>query len=118
MKTFPKCQRLQKHACLSLVNLSVCSIGKTDAVESGGIELLLAAVNNHLGSAIICEKACWALVNTVQESKENTKLLISLSGGATVDKVSTRWPDNNDVRTPVRELEDFFAKEWKARAGG
>jgi hypothetical protein len=51
MKTFPKCQKLQQRACTSLINLSVCSIGTTNAIESGGIEPLLAAVNNHLGSA-------------------------------------------------------------------
>jgi hypothetical protein len=116
MKTFPKCQKLQDRACTSLRNLACCSSGKTKATESGGIEVLLDAVNNHVGSALLCRSACMALLNIVRRSKENTRLLISLCGGAAVAKVSTQWPDNNDVRTQVRKLEYSFAAEWKARA--
>jgi hypothetical protein len=61
MKAFPKCQALQLNACTSLRNLALCSIGKANAIESGGIDALLAAINNHLVSAILCREACWAL---------------------------------------------------------
>jgi hypothetical protein len=104
MKTFPKCRALQERACTVLRNLSCCSIGITKAIESGGIELLLAAVNNHLGSAIVCQDACGALVNFVRCSKENTRLLIALCGTAAVAKVRTKWPDDNDVQVHVRAL--------------
>jgi hypothetical protein len=115
MKTFPKCQKLQERACVLLCDLTCCSIGTASATEVGGIEVLLAAVNNHLGSALLCHHACWALRNIMEGSKENTKLLISLGGGAAVDKVSTQWPDNNDVKLHVRSLASLFAAEWKAR---
>jgi hypothetical protein len=117
MKTFPKCQTLQKGACTSLLNLTLCSIGKKKAIESGGIEVLIAAINNHfLGSAILCHHACWALECIASVSKENTRLLISLGGGAAVAKVRTKWPDNNDVQTKVRRLASFFVAEWKVYA--
>jgi hypothetical protein len=113
MKTFPKCQDLQDFACGTLRNLTGSSISKANAIESGGIEALLAAINNHLGSAILCQKACWALCNILHDSKENTRLLIRLGGGAAVYKVRTKWSDNNDVQTQVRRLVDLIASEWK-----
>jgi hypothetical protein len=84
MKTFPKCPALQYRACCVLRKLvSDCSIGKTNAIESGGIEAVLAAIDNHLlGSVYICKTACWALFNIVIGSKEKTELLISLGGVA------------------------------------
>jgi hypothetical protein len=116
LKTFPKFKALQSAACVLLGNLACCSIGKAKATELGGIEAGLAAVSNHLACAQLCRHACWLLRNIVSGSKENTKLLISLGGGAAVDKVSTQWPDNKDVRTQVRQLEYSFVAEWKARA--
>jgi hypothetical protein len=47
-----------------LINLACCSIGEKKVVESGGIDVLLAAVNNHLGFRNVCDKVCWALYNT------------------------------------------------------
>jgi hypothetical protein len=115
MKSFPKCQALQDHACGTLVNLAFCNIVLAKAIESGGIEVVLAAINNHLESAPVCENACRALANIVSGSKENTGRLITLGGGAAVDKVRTKWADNNDVQTHVRDSAECFAAEWKAR---
>jgi hypothetical protein len=56
------------------------------------------------------------MINIVKDSKENTGLLIRLGGGAAVDKVGSKWPDNNGVQAKVRRLASFFAAEWKARA--
>jgi hypothetical protein len=116
MKTFPKCQALQRVACRALLNLTCCSCSKAKAIESDGIEGLLAAINNHLSSSDICENACWALLNVLQRSKENIGLLINLGGGAAVDKVRTKWPDNDNVQIKVRFLAKDFAAEWKALA--
>jgi hypothetical protein len=52
----------------ALRNLVGCSIGKVKAIESGGIEVLLAAVNNHLDSAFVCVDAWWARTYLVQGS--------------------------------------------------
>jgi sirohydrochlorin ferrochelatase len=93
METFPKCQRLQEYACNVLINLAYCNIGETKAIEAGGIQVLLAAIDNHLGSAEVCGYACWALFNIVFDNKENTELLISLGGEAAVSKVRTKLPD-------------------------
>jgi hypothetical protein len=116
MKTFPKCQPLQEYACRTLLNLAYCSIGKAKAIESGGIEVLLAAVNNHLYSSILCEKACAALCNIVDGSKENTELLISLGGATAVAKVRIKWAGNNDVQARVRKLAYMIAAEMKTWA--
>jgi hypothetical protein len=115
MKTFPKCQLLQEHACIALANLAGRNIGKANAIESGGIEFILAALTKHLDSASLCEHACSALFNIVHDSKEHTGRLITLGGGAAVDKVRTKWADNNYVQTQVRDLAGCFAAEWKAR---
>jgi hypothetical protein len=89
------------------------SIGEAKAIESGGIEALLAAVTNHLNSADVCEIACWAMYNIVQSSNGNIGLLISLGGGAAAAKVRTRWSENDNVQAHVRKLAYHFAAEWK-----
>jgi hypothetical protein len=118
MKTFPKCQMLQEGTSSALRNLTCRNVvGMANAIESGGIEVILAAINNHFSSyEDLCQHACWALVNIVSGSKENTGLLISLGGATAVAKVRTKWPDNNDVQTPVRELANLIAAEMKAWA--
>jgi hypothetical protein len=116
MKTFPKCADLQERACGALLNLSDCRIGNKKVAERVGIDVLLAAVNNHLNSSEVCENACWALVNIAEKSKENTELLISLGGGAAVAKVRRKWPDDNDVQKQVRNLAKLIAAEMKTWA--
>jgi hypothetical protein len=120
MKTFPKCQKLQRRACAALRNLALTNvIGKANIIESGGIEVLLDAIHNHLGSAILCTNACLALVNIAKRgSMEHTGLLITMGAGAAVAKVRTKWPDNNDVQTEVRGLANLIAVELNARVDG
>jgi hypothetical protein len=58
MKVFPNCQALQSSAARLLENLTCSNIvGKNIAVNTGGIQILLAAVNNHLASADVCRNA-------------------------------------------------------------
>jgi hypothetical protein len=111
MKTFPNCEILQLVACGALGNLASNSAGKAKAIKCGGIEVLLAAVNNHLGSAKLCERVCWALMNVVMNSKENVGLLITLGGGAAAAKVRTKWPNNNDLQTQVRRMKTLIVAE-------
>jgi hypothetical protein len=106
MKMFPKCQALQEGACGALVNLTFCNLGQAKAIESGGIEVLLAAVNNHLNSASVCNYACIALYNIVQGSNENTKLLIRLGGATAVLKLREEWQ-----RIWVRSLTKLIGTE-------
>jgi hypothetical protein len=68
-----------------------------EATEAGGLEVPLAAINNHLSSYILCGDACLALFSMIVEFKENTEQLISLGVGATVYKVRTKWPHIDDV---------------------
>jgi hypothetical protein len=116
MKTFPKCQALQERACHAVLNLACCSIGTEKAIESGGMEVLLAAINNHLSNAKICDLAFEALRNIASGSKENTELLITLGGGAAVAKVRRKWPDNDEIQTQVRKLAGLFVAEMKTWA--
>lgn len=114
MKTFPNCQALQEGACASLVNLTCRSIGLAKAVEMGAmgaLEVLLAAVNNHLGSLYICKHACWALSKIVRGCKKNIGLLISLGGATTVAKVRTKWPNNDYVQIKVQRLTKLIGTE-------
>jgi hypothetical protein len=62
-------QPLQERACDALVNLAYAASARAKAIELGGFDLLLAAVNNHLDSAIVCENACWAM-GDVQHREE------------------------------------------------
>lgn len=49
---------LQESACDALRKLTaLCNIGKKHVIESGGIEVPLAAVSNQLGSAILSQNA-------------------------------------------------------------
>jgi hypothetical protein len=114
IKTFPKCQSLQMNACSCLVNLVLCSIGRKKAAASGGIKVVLATINNHLGSVVICQRACLALANIASGSKEHTGLLISLGGGAAMAKVRTKWPNDEDVQSKVRKLATMIIAEMKA----
>jgi hypothetical protein len=114
MQTFPKCQALQRSACGVLCNLSCFNLGKKKAVKSGGLQALLAALNNHLDSTNICGYACWTLFNIVEESKENTKLLISMGGATAVAKVRSKWRNNDLVQTWVRKLANLIGTEMNS----
>jgi hypothetical protein len=80
------------------------------------MEVLLAAINNHLNSAYVCERACLVLNNIALGSKENTGLLISLGGGPAVPKVRTKWPDDGKVQIWVRKQAKLLAAEMTAWA--
>jgi hypothetical protein len=116
MRMFKKCLERQRPACGTLRNLTSCNLGKKKAVETGAMEFLVAAVNNNLGSAYLCDRACWALSNIVEESKENTRLLISLGGGATVSNVRKEWPDDDEVQIGVQDLAKSIGTEMSSWA--
>jgi hypothetical protein len=104
--TFPKCQALQERACGALFNFTVRNniSGKRNIIESGGIEVLLAAVNNHLGSEFVCKHAFGTLVNVVQENKESIRLLINLGGATAIAKVRKEWQDDDTTQAWVHHL--------------
>jgi hypothetical protein len=64
-------------------------------------------------SAIVCVQACAALASIVHGSKENTGLLISLSGATAVAKVRAKWSDNEHVQIRVRAVATLIASEMK-----
>jgi ubiquitin len=114
MKTFPKYRELQLSACGVLRNLAGCSIGKKKAVKSGGMNVLLAAVNNHLDSSDVCETAIWAMQNMFVGSKENAGQFISLGGATAVAAVKNKWPDDDNIQTHVQILSELITGEMKA----
>jgi hypothetical protein len=98
MKTFPKCLALQHFACMLLLNLACCSTGKKRIVKADGIDYLLAAINNHLNSVLVCKYSCITLSNIIEkENKEGIRLLINLGGATAVAKVRDEWPDGGAV---------------------
>jgi hypothetical protein len=84
MQTFPKCHDLQWSACRALCNLANHSIGKTKASEAGGMDLLLTALNRHLGSTAICVASCKALYDVIKEDKEDIELFLCRCSGGVV----------------------------------
>jgi hypothetical protein len=115
MITFPNCQSLQDIACCTLRNVLCKNVtGKKKAIESGGIEVTLAAINNPLASAILCEHACEALYNIANGSRENTVLLLSLGGGAAVTNVKAKWPDDGKVQTALKSLTQLIVAEMSS----
>jgi hypothetical protein len=80
------------------------------------LQLLLAAINNHLDSAKVCEFGCFALYNIVKESKKHIELLISMGGATAVAKVRKEWPDDDDVQTDVQRLAKLIGREMTSWA--
>jgi hypothetical protein len=111
MKTFRNCKAVTALACFAIRKLALCKIGKNAAVEAGAMQVLLLAIHDHLACKQTCEYALYALVNIVRDSKENTKLLISLGGAAAVVKVKSKWQDGTDVYPPLRQLAQLLAEE-------
>jgi hypothetical protein len=107
MITFPQCQALQEFACILLLNLSSCSVGKKRVVEAGGMIVLLTAINNHLNSDNLCKYACTALCSIIlkENKEEKIRLLISLGGATTVAKVRKEWPEGNAVQACLKLAE-------------
>jgi hypothetical protein len=112
MKSFPKCQTLQKYACIVLLDLALCRVGKKKVAEKVGIEVLIAAINNHLGHADRCERACSILMIVITDSNDNTELFIDLGGATAVVKVKNRWPENDKIQIQTRHLFKFIAAHF------
>jgi hypothetical protein len=111
MTAFPACQPLQWIACVPVRNLAHCDIGKKKALDNGGMEIVLAAITNHVESAVVCESALYALVNMIKGSQKNTETLIGLGGAAVLVQVKNKWPDNTVVQPPLRRLSKMIAEE-------
>jgi hypothetical protein len=88
MRTFPKCQDLQRTACNTLFNLTCCSIGKKKAVEANAMQVLLDAVHNHQDNPPLCERALYAMQHIIKGSKERTKQFLA-SGVSTTTAVTS-----------------------------
>jgi hypothetical protein len=119
MRTFPQCLTLQEFACNVILNLACCSIFKKQAAERDAIEVLLAAINNHFGSAYICERACLLLISLIADSSENIELFICLGGASAVAKVKKKWPGNDRIQDRMRHLSKSIASHFMrwAKAG-
>jgi hypothetical protein len=111
--------RVAASGCSSLRNLVLCcNTGKSIAVKTGGVEVLLAAVNNHLSSAVLCQNAVCALLSMFfWGSKGNPGQLICLGGAAAIAKVKNKWPDDIKVQAQVRSLFTLTADELNSWAG-
>jgi hypothetical protein len=87
------------------------------SIETGGMEVLLAAINNHLGCATLCRNACAAMSNIASDSKENTGLLIGMCVTAVVVKVKNKWPDDTKVQRAVKRLTQSIIFEMNSWMG-
>jgi hypothetical protein len=117
MKTFPKCHDLQGAACLVLGNLSSYNLGEKKTVESGGLHVLLAAVNNHLDSAKVCHYAFMTMSDIIKkEDKENIRLLMSLGGATAVVKVREEHRESDAVQIWVRTIGKLIGTEMNSWA--
>lgn len=112
MKTFPKCQTLQKRTFIVVLNLACCCISKTKIVETGEMEVLPATVSNHFDSAYICERACLILMNLIEDGNDNIELFICLGGATAVAKVKNKWPENYRIHNGMRHLSKSIAAHF------
>jgi hypothetical protein len=76
MLTFPKYHDLQWSACCTLCNSENHSIGKKNALEAGGMKLLLTALNSHQGFTAICVASRKAFHYVIKIDKENIELFL------------------------------------------
>jgi hypothetical protein len=100
-----KCLGLQKNACLALHLLTSCDLGKKKALEGEQtLEVLLAAVKNHLSSFFLCQSAVLALHNVITNDNKSTKLLLRSGGVAAASKVRELLPNEDTVQHAVQKL--------------
>lgn len=118
MKTFPKCLTLQETACSALRNLTYCNLGQKKALEAGQtIDLLLAALKNHLASPYLCVQAVLALYNVIMNDDKSTELLPSSEGvAAAVNKVRDQWPEVDSVQQAVKLLASALPQQNTVRS--
>jgi hypothetical protein len=98
----------------AVVKVSVCcrQLGSLQywygerAIESGGIEVILVAVTNHVDSAKLCERACCALHNIANNDKEKIWLVISLG-------VELLWP-KSERSGWITTMFKLRCKHWPA----
>jgi hypothetical protein len=112
MRTFPKCQIIQERSLIVVLNLACCRIGEMQVVETGGMEVILAAVSNHSSSAFICEHASLILINLIAGSNENIELFVCLGGATAVAKVKNKWPGNYRIRNGMCHLSKCIAAHF------
>ncbi len=113
MRTFSNCQELQYTACCVLGNLLFCRIGQKKALESGAMEVVLDALDNHMDADTVCAHACFTLHRMVAASKENTQRFICNGGVTTVASVRKEWQHDemSQVHEAVRKLMEPVVKE-------
>jgi hypothetical protein len=112
MKMFPKCQALQESAFYVLVGLA-CSynIGKKKAIETGGFEVLLAALHKHMISLRVCETVFDAMETMIEGNKKHTKRFMNAGGVTALTKVREEWPDKDDIQERVQNLTKLIMDE-------
>jgi hypothetical protein len=76
------------------------------------MEGFLAAINNHLGHADTCERACSILMIMIADSNDKTELFIRLGGATAVAKVKTKWPGNYRIQNGMRRLSKSIAAHF------
>ena len=61
MKDSPSLASLQSEGCSALINSALCEEDRATIAAEGGIEVLVAALEQHSGDAVLQEEACEAL---------------------------------------------------------
>jgi len=70
----------------------------TDVIaEAGGLELILAMMKIHISNVSVVKNACGALVNLLETSVENHKIVNSAGGLKTISEVVTRHMSDANV---------------------
>ena len=115
MTTFPACHGLQLQAAGVMKNLACCGSGEKEAVKTGAIEVLLAAVKNHGNSPGLVKEAFDTLHSMIVNSKYNTKVFNRCGGSATVAKVAEvrEYWLNAEIKTCVLALTAVMVEDMK-----
>jgi hypothetical protein len=83
-------------ALIVILNLACCSIGKQKVIETGGIEVLLAAINNHLKSDNLASSMHCSVQHDPEKKREEEKYqTVDQSGRCHRCHVSKEWPNGS-----------------------
>ncbi|XP_019620441.1 PREDICTED: armadillo repeat-containing protein 6-like [Branchiostoma belcheri] len=88
---------------------------KTKIVQTGGMELIITALNIHIGVAQVCEEGCAALCALALRNTDNVKAIMAANGAEAVvqamkvhmDKSSVQKQGCMAIRNLVARTRDF-----------
>jgi hypothetical protein len=99
-----KCQTLQENAFGAWSTWHIAVLARRGAIESGGIEVLLAAVNNPRTLQYSAKRGMLYVKTLCWTARDNTETTNHLGRWSCYLLKSLQWPEITTVQTEVRRL--------------